>query len=1016
MAERLTITLLGGMAVTCGDEPITGLGTRKAEALLAYLVMQKRPFPRELLADLLWDDRPQEQALANLRSLLSGLRRKLKPYLAITRQTVAFNHDSDYWLDAAVFERLLKFEDSSVGDVDHQMRLSNLQTAVSLYHDDFLAGFHIREAYRFEEWAILERERLRRLAVAALQKLVERSLDTNQIDQGIAYSNDLIKYDPYSESAQQQIMRLLARSGQRNAALAQYKQFQQFLADEIGVSPLPETNALYERIKLANPGQHNLMSQPTSFVGRSFELAAMEKRLGDPSCRLLTITGSGGMGKTRLALQAAMNQVGRFLNGVFFVPFTAVMPSRSDNDAELVIEAIAETMGLSFQGVGSLQSELVDYLREKELLLVLDNFEHLLAATPLLNDILNQAPDVKLLVTSRERLNLQSEWTYELHGLLRPDPNQPDIMQSEAIQLFLQSAQRTNANFERDTAVFPAISRICHLVRGMPLAIELAASWVRLLSPPEIVTEIESNLSFLTSTLRDLPERHQSMRAVFDASWRLLKPKEQSVMSLLSVFRGRFSREAAQAVADVSLPGLLALVDKSLVRKRDKDGAVATFKLHELLRQYAGEKLTQYPDREKEAHDRHGRYYAQFLQQRENILLQSGQKAALAEISAELDNVRAAWNWLLHQKRQDLIDQALAGMYLFYWARSWLHEGRTAFQNAAAVVQDDDALLARILWRQAEFAAWLSQFDEAQTLLTRALDILRAIDCPKELAMALEANGRLHYWQGNYAKARRQIEESLAIFREIGDPQGQAQALNSLANILCEELADFAAAEKLFAESLAITQKLGDGFGIAKVLINQGATAQATGNLERAQQLFQESLTLYQEVGYQYGVSAALSYLGQVTAQLGDNQAAADLIRQSLAIHRESGNRRAIVGSLEQLGGVVFNTGDILAAKRHYAEALHLAQALQSPRLVQELLTAVAELAHNEGRSAQALKTIAFVLAQPDIGQVLEDKVNQLQSQITNAIPSIDVAGYYEQVHTMTEDDLIREMMNEVLV
>ncbi len=994
-----------------GDKPVSGLGTRKAEALLAYLVMQKRPFAREVLADLLWNDRPQDQALANLRSLLSGLRRKLKPNLIITRQTVAFDHDSDYWLDVAEFE-----QQSTINNQQSTVNDGQLAAAISLYQDDFLAGFHIREAYRFEEWAALERERLRRLAVVVLRQLVDRSSATNQIDRGIAYVGELIKYDPYSELARQQMMRLLARNSQRNAALAHYNQFRQFLADEIGVPPQPETNALYERIRSANPSQHNLPQPTTPFVGRTAELTAIEKRLTDPNCRLLTITGPGGMGKTRLSLQAAAKQVGRFLNGIFFVPLTAVTPTPSDDAAELVIEAIAETLGVSFQGSEPLQSELLDYLRQKEMLLLLDNFEHLLAATTLLGNILNQAPDVKLLVTSRERLNLQGEWTYELHGLLRPDPDQTDGMQSEAVQLFLQSAQRVEAGFVGDTAVYPAISRICHLVRGMPLAIELAASWVRLLSPQEIVTEIEQNLSFLTSTLRDAPERHQSMQAVFDASWQLLQPNEQAIMARLSVFRGRFSREAAQAVADVSLAELLALADKSLVRKKNGGGTAVIFHLHALLRQFAGEKLAQNPPQEIDAQERHGRHYVQFLQQRENTLLQSGQKQALAEISAELDNVRAAWQWLLQHRKTDLLDQALAGMYLFYWARSWLHEGYTAFQNAAAIVPDDDALLARILWRQAEFSAWLSQYDEAQSLLTRSLSLLRRIDSPKELAMALEANGRLHYWQGNYTRAREQVEESLAIFREIDDPFGQAQSLNSLANILCEESADFAAAENLFAESLAITQELGDGFGIAKVLINQGATAQAVGDFERAQQHFQESLALYREVDYQYGISAALSYLGQVTAQLGDGEAAADLIRQSLAIYRESGNRRAIVSGLEQLAGVIAQAGDLSTAKRYYVEALHLALALQSSRLIQELLTAVAQLAHSEGHNAQALKTIAFVLAQPDIGQQLEDKANRLLARLNGAIPAADTAVYSEQGRAITAEALIQEIINKLLI
>lgn len=1020
MAERLEITLLGGVAITRGGKPVTGLGTRKAEALLAYLVMQQRPFPRELLADLLWDDRPQDQALANLRSLLSGLRRRLGDYLIISRQTVAFNFDSDYWLDVAEFERLLKFEDSRLKEAHHQSSIVNHQEAVALYRGDFLAGFHIREAFRFEEWAVLERERLRQLAVTALRQLVNGALETNQIDQGLAYAATLTRLDPFSESARQQMMRLLVRDGRRNVALAHYEAFRQFLAAELEVVPLPETKALYERIKMADPTRHNLPTPPTPFIGRKAELAEIEERLADPDCRLLTITGPGGIGKTRLALQAAANQIGRLLNGVFFVSLAAVTVTTGDDPDELVTAAIVESVGLALQGTQTVASELIDYLRQKELLLVLDNFEHLLAAAPLLDNILHQAPDVTLLVTSRQRLNLQGEWLFDLHGLVRADHDRTNGEPSDAVRLFYQIAGRMDAGFDPATADLAAISCICYLVRGMPLAIELAASWMRLLSPHEIVAEIEGGLSFLAAPVRNLPQRHQSMQAVFDASWKLLTEAEQAVMRQLSLFRGRFTRQAAQAVAGVTLPTLLSLVDKSLVGKiTDAAGTAVYFNLHELLRQYAAARLAQHPAEKATARERHGRYYAQFLHQQEKGVLSSQQKETLAAIGAEIDNIRAAWHWLTSQRRYDALNLALEGMYLFYWARGWLREGYTAFQEAIAAVQaaaaPDETLLARALWRYAEFCAWLGLFEEADAALAQSIAILRRVSYLDELAMALEANGRLRYWQGHFTAAKHLFEETLALFRQTGNAIGQAQALNSLANTIYFESGDYEAADSLFDESLAISQQAGDKFGIAKVLINQGASALEAGDYERAQHLIRKSLVYYEEIEYQYGISSAFNYLGQIAADMGEYQSARELIEQSLALHRESGNRRAIVGSLKQLAAIARDTADFPLAKSRYVEALRLTGEMRAERLTLELLTAVAHLAHYEGDNQRALKTAAFILTQPNMDQELASESNALLAQASTALSPEDMTASRQEGEAMTMSGLIQQLKNEVL-
>jgi predicted ATPase len=389
-----------------------------------------------------------------------------------------------------------------------------------------------------------------------------------------------------------------------------------------------------------NPGflakAHHLPAEPTSFVGREKELAELLRLLTNPNCRLLTLVGPGGIGKTRLAIQAARAFQQETAQAVYFVPLQSV------SSGEGLISAVVDALKFPLSGQAAPQLQLLHYLRDKTLLLILDNFEQFLGAggALFLPDLLEAAPSVKLLVTSREVLNLQEEWLYPVQALPYPgDVDQTDdITDYSAIQLFVERAQRVRRDFslvEEQTSV----SRICRLVEGMPLAIELAASWTKTMPCALIAAEIERSLNFLTSKLRNLPEQHRSMRAVFDHSWALLSPEEQRVFKRLSIFRGGFRREAAEQVAGASLLNLSALVDKSLLRW-DPDGR---YQIHELLRQYAEEHLHDALEELADIHYLHCAYYANFLESRWAGILAGKQREVRAEITADLDNIRAAW-------------------------------------------------------------------------------------------------------------------------------------------------------------------------------------------------------------------------------------------------------------------------------------------------------------------------------------------------------------------------------------
>jgi predicted ATPase len=425
---------------------------------------------------------------------------------------------------------------------------------------------------------------------------------------------------------------------------------------------------------------HPLPTPSTPFVGRAEELTEVAALLTDPNCRLLTLVGPGGIGKTRIALEIIQGQRNNLTTPIYFVPLAPV------NSAEAIIPAITEAMQVKLFSASDLKQQLLDYLREKApLLLILDNIEHLLSGADLVSDILAYAPDVKLLVTSRERLNLVEEWGLEVGGLAFPtSETETNIEQYSAVQLFMQGAQRLQVGFRLTEAQMPAAARICRLVEGMPLAIELASAWVRTLSCEDIANEIERSLDILETPARNMPARHRTMRAALEQSWKLLTDDERDVFMRLSVFWGGFRKDATQRVAGATLQTLSSLVDKSLLRLN----AQGRYELHELLRQYGEEQLVN-AGQAKNARDVHGVFYAEFLQQHEADLKGHRQIAGLDEIEADFDNIRAAWSWLLDSRKHEVINQAVESLYLFCEMRGRIYEGDNLFQHARASLAPD---------------------------------------------------------------------------------------------------------------------------------------------------------------------------------------------------------------------------------------------------------------------------------------------------------------------------------------
>jgi DNA-binding SARP family transcriptional activator len=526
----LSITLFGSPAVTQAGQPVVGFVSSKAAALLYYLAATQRIHSRDTLAALFWPDAPPETAKKNLRDILSNLRRLLGPYLAITRNEVGLDWKAGLAVDYADFLGQLAVANNEQTAAERTTRLA---AATNLYVGDLLAGFYLQEAEPFEAWLTGERDYARQRVFQSLHQLIDHAKQMGAYVEGIDYASRLLTYEPWDEQTHRDLMLLLAQSGQRGAALAQYEQCRRILAQELGIQPADETTELYDRLLAANDSPpHNLPAEAhlENLLGRRTEVAEIMRLLAQAECRLLTLTGLGGVGKTRLALQVARLNLNRFLDGVYWVALDAV------DAAELLVSAIGDALGFTFPGREAPKTQLLNFLRNKELLLVLDNFEQLLSLPTagesepqrdlvigLLAELMQATSGVKLLVTSRERLNLRAEWLFAVTGLPVPtiDDSGPDEDYA-AVQLFVHSARRVLTGFTPSPGQITQIVRICHLVEGLPLAIELAASWTPVLTCAEMVSELELSLEILASPLHDTLAQQRSIRAVLDHAWQMV--------------------------------------------------------------------------------------------------------------------------------------------------------------------------------------------------------------------------------------------------------------------------------------------------------------------------------------------------------------------------------------------------------------------------------------------------------------------------------------------------------------
>ncbi|MFW6097768.1 MAG: ATP-binding protein [Chloroflexota bacterium] len=912
-ASALRIETLGGLAIERDGAAVDDLASSKAEALLVYLACTGREHPREVLAELLWDDRSQRQALANLRVVLSSLRKEVGPFVSITRSTAAINREADVWLDVAQVERAAQTAQEAEGAARGEA-VEALEEALVLYEGDFLAGFFLPEATGFDDWAASERERLHRLAMDGLQRAGHWRLQQGDYGAATRWATQLVKIDPLAEVGHRQLMEALARSGQRAEALAQYEACRENLAEELGVEPQKETQALYETIRMdALPAvsapdeaaaerpsvRHNLPPQPAPFVGRQEELDELDELIDDGATRLITVVGLGGTGKTRLALAVAKRQLrhhsDRFADGVFFI---SLVPA---DEPEQIVPLVAQAVGLDLTARegegGSATQHLLNYLRHKHLLLILDNFEHLAEGAGLLATFLEHASGLTLLVTSREPLLIREEQLYPVRGF--PVGEWHTVEEAKAaplVQLFLQSARRVAPWFELVQDDVRGLAEIGALTGGMPLVIELAASWVNTLSVQDIAEEIERSPAFLETEVRDMPERQRSVEVVFDASWQRLGAPVQDVFARLSVFRGGFSRKAAQEVAGATLKNLAAMVAKSLVRydiERDR------YYIHELLRQFGEEKLEGEPELEQETCQRHAAFYCRFLHERQQAWNGAGAEQVLVAVEREMGNVRSAWRWAASQGAVSLLAKSLDSLCAYYNRRGYHDEARELLRVASdamlsrPVEEDDDVTRRRFLVR---LLCWRSRFfpsfEEAGAVLDQAETMLEAlqrqeVDVRREDAFVALRRG-LWLTSVNPRAARPWFQRSQSLYRELGDVAGHAGATGALGSVEWH-LGNYTEAAEIVRQALEEHKALGDRSGVATGLKRLGLIEKHRGRMNEALEAHRESYALCRQLGVRTAEAEMAANLASTLHWSGKFREARVTVMEGLQLAKEVG-------------------------------------------------------------------------------------------------------------------------------
>lgn len=1014
------------------DGQALSLRRGKALGLLAYLATTRQTHSREALLGLLWPEFDEADARNNLRRELSILRAALGEELLVTdRRHVGWNTGSDAWVDLTDFARQLALAraHNHRGGLCEQCARA-LQVATTLASGPFLAGFGLSDSPVFEEWLFFQREELQAQLGQALEALAHWHDGREELPDALTVARRWLKLDPLHEPARRALMRLYARAGQHAAAMRQYEEGARLLAAELGAEPEPETVALSEAIKArqiapaphasapiapaSTPPRVDQHATPlafelplTDFVGRTRELGELAEQLAAPSCRLLTLVGPGGIGKTRLAGELASQNAHRYAAGA------ALVLLASASTPAQIPAAIAAALGVQLPATGDSWSNLAGLLADREQLLVLDNMEQLLDAAPQLAQLLRAAPGLKLVVTSREALRLREEWLYRVHGLRASGADAED----DAVQLFAVRARQAHANL--DLAVErPAVRAICQLVGGMPLAIELAAAWTSSLSCAEIAAEIAASLRLLETDLRNVPERHRSVQAVFDQSWGQLDDAQQRALARLSVFAGSFTREGAAAVAGADSATLARLHERGLLGRADE----RRYRLHPLVRSYAAQRLGEAPADERAAWAAYGRFYGGLLRSCYRQLVGGAERAGMAALADERENLPGALPFVLEQSEDAGLREAVIALLTTYFSRGPYRDGVAQLRQietwARARQERASArlVLAETLNALGLFAVREGHVEDAGRQFTESAAIyaaLAASPLPGDATDPEIGLGLVALIQGEYRLASRYAGRVRARGEAQKLPGNQAHAWYQIA-----EAADaqglLPAAHAAAARALSLAREAGSEWFSAYIRNQLGRIARARGHFDEAEAQFRASYAIREAFGDREGMAAALLGLGDLLVRRAEWATAEQQFTAAMLLLRQMGDRGGVAQAQIGLGAVEAARGAIGPAWAHFQAALATARTLTFHHVSLHIVTHLAELLLAAGRADEAPALLTLALLHPASRSGTTERAQHLLARCQTLLAADSFARGVAEGRRAQLDTVVEQLLGSV--
>ena len=942
---ELIFSLLGPLQLEHRQLGAITLTNRKAIGLLAYLLIESdHAHSREFLLGLLWPELPTAAAQNNLRVTWAHLQKALginnsgsQPHLIGDRLSLRFNPLSDHELDVARFNTLIEacrlhLHPDPATCAECAARLTQ---ALELVCGEFMEEFSLGDCPQFDDWLLVQRQSLQVQFTSALEQLAEFHERAGQWAEAEGAIRRLLAYDPLRESAYRQLMSVLAQADQRSTALDIYETCRRVLAAELGLAPSVETVTLAEQIRArvsvkSHAAHISLPPVLTRFFGRQQESARLVDFLSRRTVRLVTLAGPGGVGKTRLAIEVAHRMAGVFAHDICFIELTGVADEMSVDDAVAAALRLPTNTGLSSTGA------IVDYLRGKTMLLVLDNCEHLVkACARLIQMLCRDAEGLTVLATSRIPLHIDEEHVVRLEPFAIPavtDTEQltvVDALRFDSVQLFTDRAAQSLLQFKLNDANVAAVVRICGQLDGIPLAIEIAAAQARALPIEAVAERLDQRFAWLNKRAGETASRQRTLHTLIDWSYGLLNAQVRSLLLRLSVFAGGWTLEATEAVSSPDEPcaDLLAeLVDHSLV-VFGADVERRRYGMHETIRQFAQEYLRG-SDQEADVMERHARYYAQLVSRAAENRAGQNLPERLRTVQDDHDNLHHAFEWLLsHDQEQALALVAQLGTELNFWelggffqeGRRWLQHALESTQ-ASISIQRGHALLAA-----AELSSAISDFDYGLQVARQAQDLFQQLGHQRG-----EIDARLTYCElaelaGKQANLQAQVDEALRVAERISYTAGIAKAKSVLGTIAFHAGENQVAIQYVL-RSIALWREIERPFELATALNRLAGALSAIHEFAAAQQAYEECRDLYQSLGYRRGVATATQNLGGVAFDLGDYVRARALFCDSLQIRRDLGLRRGYAYSFEYIA-------DVDEMEKRYEHAVQLLAAADTLRV-----------------------------------------------------------------------------------